>query len=40
MGINNILGSNVAQEHGEDVLKSAIGLLSRDPIAIISSLVK
>ena len=40
MGINNILGSKVAQEHGEDVLESAIGLLSRDPIAIISSLIK
>ena len=37
---NNILGSNVVQEHGDEVLESVIGLLSRDPIAILSSLVK
>ena len=37
---NNILGSNVVQEHGDEVLESVIGLLSRDPIAISSSLVE
>lgn len=36
---NSIIGSNIAHEHGEEVLESVIGLLSRDPITILSSLV-